>query len=35
MRRIGWLNKKPIYEGNENNIPKGVLHINDLQGFWN
>lgn len=32
MRRIGWLNKKPIYEGNENNIPKGVLHINDLQG---
>lgn len=32
MRRIGWLNKKPIYEGNENNIPKGVLHIDDLQG---
>lgn len=32
MRRIGWLNKKPVYEGNENNIPKGVLHIDDLQG---
>lgn len=32
MRRIGWINKKPVYEGNENNIPKGVLHIDDLQG---